>query len=513
MKDINEIIVRMTNDLKDNKKIFLEYFDSLDYCDNNANSLLHLIIKSNTNLRQKLLACTTLIDNGIDVNKKNKFGNTFIHEALYHKYDINFIMDMLLMACHYNYDVNTTNAKNFTIFHSAICYVSSFSDLMRFATWLNNNNFDFSNKDAVNIHQFIYKSKNLSVEQKNKLINFITEANGKKRTIGIYDKFNKHMNNNKGENNANFDVSKYGRILNDIDYLSPPATGRENEIYNIIVSLAQDKKTPLLVGPSGVGKTSTIDQLVYMIKKKIVPDFLKDKKIYEVSAYSIVAGTTYRGDLEKNMKEILDYCVTNNIILFIDEFHSIYGSGSTRDNPTDIASIIKNYIDRYGLKVIGATTTFEYDKYMADSALKRRFDVVKIEEPNDKLLYEIIMNTFTNMASIKEIGLDNEIISNIDEIINILIELTSSKKRTYYDEVNNPDLVISIIDKAFAYALVNNDDMLKLSYLTASINQCERIYDYSRNEAINELNQLAKYSPKVYKREKIIDFCKYKNKY
>ena len=151
-------------------------------------------------------------------------------------------------------------------------------------------------------------------------------------------------------------------FLNYKEYKESPAIGRDKEINKIIISLATEKKLPLLVGPSGVGKTSIVDELAYRIINDDVPSFLKGKIIYEVHMSNILAGTKYRGDFENNMKEVINFAIKNNAILFIDEFHMVFGAGANEKDNTDAASILKTFIDRYNLKVIGATTEVEYEE-------------------------------------------------------------------------------------------------------------------------------------------------------
>jgi len=518
MNSIDLILDKITNNILSNKDLFLKHFNSLDYRDKNYDSLLHLIIKGNGSYAQKKSAILTLLKNDINPMIKDKLGNTFIHLAIQISEDMDFIIDILLLAIQHGYNVNILNSEDHTILHEAIFYTTNakkYNDLIKLINWLRkrNFNFDIKNKYGENLIEYINNSKNLSGKQKIQLKEIINNELGKFKANNDNIPNQKQTSNNKNiliSNNQVFNVSKYGNILTDKLFLEPPVVGRDEEIYNVIISLAQDKKLPLLVGPSGVGKTSIVDQIAYMIKNKKVPKFLIDKKIYEVTPFSIVAGTSFRGDLEKNMKEILDYCLENDVILFIDEFHMIYGSGSTRDNETDIAAILKNYIDRHKLSVIGATTDIEYEKYMANDPLKRRFEIIKVTEPKNEILLNIIMNTFDVLASNKGIGISKDFINHIDDIVNILIELTQDKNRVYNDKVSNPDLVIGIIDKTFAYALVDNSDELKLEYLISSITSCERIYQYSKESAVKKLNLLFDSNNKKRVKDKIINFNEYK---
>lgn len=281
-----------------------------------------------------------------------------------------------------------------------------------------------------------------------------------------------------------------GIILNSKFYVGSQAIGRERELENLVISLAQDKKCPILVGESGVGKTAIVDELIYRIKTNNVPKFLYNQLIYEFRVDSAIAGTRYRGDFEKKVKQIFKICLEHHLIVFIDEIHTIYGLGAADESHYDLASIIKTYIDRDNLRVIGTTTDIEYDKYFASDALKRRFDKIKIKEPEYNIMYEIALKVI-NDYSIKS-GISSEkLLENNSRIIDIILEATCSKHRTYDDVVNNPDLTVSIIDKAFAYAKVFESEELEINHLIKSFEMCDRIYEITKDKAIESLNALS----------------------
>lgn len=292
------------------------------------------------------------------------------------------------------------------------------------------------------------------------------------------------------------------QILNDKVYLGIPAVGREEEFEQLILCLAQKKKNPLLVGESGVGKTALIDMLVYMIKKKKVPEFLKNKIIIEINPNDMVSGSKYRGDFEEKMNGILTKCVDNGFILFIDEIHLMYGSGSfAGGEANDMSTIIRSYMDKYDLKVIGTTTTDEYHKHFASSSLKRRFDIIEMKEPNNELLYNIVNQTLNNYSNQYNISID-EILTDYPNIINELIKVTSPKHRTQNDKINNPDLIIGILDRSFAYARIKNASALEVEHIEKSVRQCSRIYEsakeaFYRNMGCQETISTGKGNPYI----------------
>lgn len=324
-----------------------------------------------------------------------------------------------------------------------------------------------------------------------------------KDLVEMYSRLNDFINgNNKSErddnsNNENKNNSIAGYLLNDKVYDSEPAFERNKEVNEVITSLAGLKKSPLLVGLSGVGKTTIVEELVYKIQNDDVPRFLKDKKIVEVDISNIISGTNYRGDLEKNFEALVNYAIKNNAILFIDEIHRIVGAGATSKDDNDISEMLKKVMDRDNIKVIGTTTEDEYNKYFSDNALKRRFDRIDIKEPSNKDLRIIIEKVFKNYSSSFEISLDN-INYILDQIIEILINLTSKDSRNQMDIENNPSLVIGIIDKAFSDARVNSEDNLSIDNIITAIASSSRIYEMSREKAISKLKLIEPKSMKLY---------------
>ena len=284
------------------------------------------------------------------------------------------------------------------------------------------------------------------------------------------------------------ELEKFGKILNLKNYLFEPTIGREKELKNLMVTLAQDKKNPIIVGESGVGKTAIVDELAYKIKNKEVPSFLKNKIVLEINPNDVVAGCTYVGEFEEQMAKLMHLCKKNDIIIFIDEIHTIYGIGSTKEKNNDMASMLKYYIDRSDLKVIGTTTQEEYNKYFSNDALKRRFEKIKVLEPPKDILYKIINKVINDYYIKTGIEFEHENIKN--EVIKIIIEATNQSHRKYDDIVNNPDLSISIIDKAFAFAKFYDSEFITVEHFIESFSYCDRIYESTIEQATSKLKNI-----------------------
>ena len=194
----------------------------------------------------------------------------------------------------------------------------------------------------------------------------------------LYDEVKSNINSKK------ITSIDYGNVLNDTVDMSENIVCREEEIQRIIETLLRHKKNnPLLIGKAGVGKTAIVEELARRINKKEVPNELNGYKIVSLEMGALVSGTKYRGEFEEKLTKIIDRIIeSNNIIIFIDEIHSMVNAGAA-DGAISASDILKPYLARGDLKVIGATTTYEYNKYfLKDKALCRRFETIQIKEPS-----------------------------------------------------------------------------------------------------------------------------------
>jgi len=195
-------------------------------------------------------------------------------------------------------------------------------------------------------------------------------------------------------------LEKYGRnILDDAkNGKIDPVIGRDEEIRGITRILSRrTKNNPVLIGEPGVGKTAIVEGLALRIAKGDVPTSLKGKTIWELDMAALVAGAKYRGEFEERLKKVLEEIKKSegNIIMFIDEIHMIVGSGNV-DGAMDTSNILKPLLARGEIHVIGATTLNEYRKYIEkDGALERRFQKIKVGEPN-------VLDTITILRGLKE---------------------------------------------------------------------------------------------------------------
>lgn len=231
-----------------------------------------------------------------------------------------------------------------------------------------------------------------------------------------------------------------------------PVIGREKELKRVIEILSRrTKNNPLLVGLAGVGKTAIVEELSNRIALGDVPTPLKNKKIISISMASMVAGTKYRGEFEERINKLLNEIEDDkDIILFIDEIHTLVGAGGA-EGAIDASNIFKPALSRNKIRVIGATTLDEYKKYIeTDKALERRFQKVYVNIPTK----EEVRNILTNIKEVYE-DYHNVLIS--DECIDRIIDYSNK----YIHDRNEPDKSIDILDEVCAYASLKETNELK----------------------------------------------------
>ena len=209
------------------------------------------------------------------------------------------------------------------------------------------------------------------------------------------EEFNEKSNKISEENTNTPLLDKYGRDLNELakNNKIDPVIGRNREIERVIQILSRrTKNNPVLIGEPGVGKTAVAEGLAQRLIQGLTPKILANKRIISLSMASLVAGAKYRGEFEDRLKKIIDEITqAQNIILFIDELHTLVGAGAS-EGSLDAANILKPALSRGEIQIIGATTLKEYKKYIEkDAALERRFQTIMVEEPTVEDAISILM--------------------------------------------------------------------------------------------------------------------------
>lgn len=250
-------------------------------------------------------------------------------------------------------------------------------------------------------------------------------------------------------------LDEYGVNLNELaeDEKIDKVIGRKNEIQRVIEILnRRSKNNPVLIGEPGVGKTAIAQGLALKIVGKDVPYKLQDKKVYLLDMGALVAGTQFRGQFEARIKGIIKECKSlGNIILVIDEVHTIVGSGDS-ENSTNAANILKPALSNGDIQVVGTTTLNEYRKYIEkDSALERRFQPVIVDEPTEEEAIEMIDGIKQYYENYHKVVISKE-----------MVEQTVKMSEKYVHDRFLPDKAIDIIDEACSKINLGNTKLNKL---------------------------------------------------
>lgn len=263
-----------------------------------------------------------------------------------------------------------------------------------------------------------------------------------------------------------------------------PVIGRDKEISRTIeILLRRKKNNPILIGPAGVGKTAIVEEIANLIAKGKCPNFLKHKRIISLNIFSLVSGTKYRGEFEEKLKNVIKELEENDdIILFIDEIHTMVGAGGA-EGAIDASNILKPSLARGTIKIIGATTLDEYKKFIEpDSALSRRFQNVMVNEPNKEDVVKILMEIRPLYEKYHNIIMPKK-------LINELVNLTDKYLSNRYE----PDRSIDILDEVCAKVSITENYLEKrLKRLNEKLN----IIKKEKTKAIENNNFKLAYSLK-----------------
>ena len=281
----------------------------------------------------------------------------------------------------------------------------------------------------------------------------------------IQDYFSTKLSNKKKNNKKKLLVEEFGvdltkkAMLNELD----PVVGRDKEIKRIMEILCRrGKNNPLLIGDAGVGKTALVEELARLIVEDKVPSQLKNKRIISVSIATLVSGTKYRGEFEERVTKMLKELEnSDNILLFIDEIHTLMGAGGA-EGAIDAANIFKPALARGKIRLIGATTTDEYKQTIEkDRAMDRRFQTVFVYEPDTEAVYQIL-------EKLKPIYEAYHGVKIGDDELKLIIKLSNK----YIYDRKQPDKAIDILDEVCSKASISKyKSFSKLNIYKEELNQ------------------------------------------
>ncbi len=285
-----------------------------------------------------------------------------------------------------------------------------------------------------------------------------------------------------------------------------PVFCRDREISEAVrILLRRRKNNPCFVGESGVGKTAVAEGIALKIVSGDVPSELKNKRIYTLDIPAMIAGAKYRGDFEDRLKTVItEVSSAGNIILFIDEIHGLVGAGAA-EGAIDAANILKPALSRGDIQVIGATTTEEYRRYIEkDNALERRFQLVAIEEPDEKTTIDILKGVREKYEKFHGVAVS-------DEAITAAVKLSS----IYLEDRKLPDKAIDLIDEACAAVRINdfekspaaNNISKRLRELAEEKETAVLLQDFSLAAQIREEERHLEDEAEKFKKGKECELC------
>lgn len=247
-------------------------------------------------------------------------------------------------------------------------------------------------------------------------------------------------------------LERYGENYTEKEYITNPAIGRDVQIKELLLILLTPEKSAILVGKPGIGKTAIVEGLAYAIQQGNVPDALKGYTVINIKTASLL-GTMPNG--ESRVQVMIDELKEKEkIILFIDEIHMLIGA--TDESALDFANIFKEGLGRGSIKVVGATTTEEYERYiLRDKAFTRRFQKVEVPEPTREETINIMMGTLPKIE--KTTGAKLKYTDWIkQQIMGFIVDLTSEYKRVYEIGSRYPDISLTLLKQAFSHAIFEN---------------------------------------------------------
>ena len=283
-------------------------------------------------------------------------------------------------------------------------------------------------------------------------------------------------------------IEMYGEDLTVKRYVTNPAIAREDEIKKMMLVLLTPEKSAILVGHAGIGKTAIVEGLAYKIQNNEVPEALSGYRIIKINSTSLLGKMVVDGKEEMVISLLMNELKNmTKTILFIDEIHTLIGGAGS--GPMDLANILKPALDRGDIKVVGATTTQEYNLYIIrDRAFLRRFDKIEVVEPDVDTTVKILMGSLPKIE--KQTGVKfkyNEYVT--EKMVRAIVDATSEYKRVYGLAAMYPDVSFSVLTQAFSNALYENRSEVTILDVYNAIKNSKRIYPDSIVKELKEFKE------------------------
>ena len=284
-------------------------------------------------------------------------------------------------------------------------------------------------------------------------------------------------------------LERYGQNLVAKEYITDPAIGRDKEIKELILILLTPEKSALLVGKAGIGKTAIVEGLAYRIKNNMVPNALFGYDLYKINTTSLIGEYNIDNQAESRVDLLVkELEKREKTIVFIDETHLLVKSESQAG--MDFANIFKAGLDRGTIKMIGATTTEEYEHFiLKDRAFLRRFQKVDVLEADRDTTIKILMGTIPKYE--KQMNLKIPYTDFIKEkLMAFLVDMTDEYKRVYEISSRYPDICLTILSNAFTYALFENQKEVRIKHFYYAIRDARNIYEDDKKKDIEKFKEI-----------------------
>jgi ATP-dependent Clp protease ATP-binding subunit ClpA len=266
-------------------------------------------------------------------------------------------------------------------------------------------------------------------------------------------------------------LEKYGENLTANKYIVNPAVARDKELKELVMVLLTPEKSACLVGKPGIGKTAIVEGLAYRMQLGDMPNALKGYTVYKISTPSLVGSS----DGENKIMQLVNELKTKEkVIIFIDEIHMLMGA--SKDGPMDMANMFKEGLSRGTVKLIGATTVDEYERYiLRDKAFVRRFERIDVSEPTQEMCVQILMRTVPKIEAQTGVKLNyTDFIK--EKIMKFIVNMTSEYKRVYEISSRYPDIALTVLRQAFSAALFDNSNEVKFRHIYEAVKSTKAVY-------------------------------------
>ncbi len=282
-------------------------------------------------------------------------------------------------------------------------------------------------------------------------------------------------------------LERYGTDLINKEYITDPAIARDNEIKECILALLTPEKSALLVGKAGIGKTAIVEGLAYRMKSKNVPNALLDWNLIKINITSLIGSTISDGQSENRIDMLIkELSEKEKTIIFVDETHLLVN----KDGGLDFANMLKAGLDRGTIKMIGATTSEEYERYiLRDRAFLRRFQKVDVLEADKPTTVKILLGTLPKIE--KKMGIKIAYPEYITEkFMAFIVEMTDEYKRVYEISSRYPDICLTLLSNVFTYAVFDNAPAVTSKHFYKAVCNAKNIYEDSKVKEIERFKNV-----------------------